>query len=44
MIMESQIEYALMSGAAYFSTRADVNKFPIPNDWNELERVTKACN
>ncbi len=32
-MMTTQIEYALMAGASYISTRADVNQFPVPNGW-----------
>lgn len=28
--MATQLEYALMAGAAYVSTRADINKIPVP--------------
>ncbi len=31
--MITTIEYALMAGASYVSTRADVNKFPAPQGW-----------
>ena len=31
--MPTTIEYALMAGGAYFSTRPDENKFPVPNGW-----------
>ena len=31
--MVTTIEYALMAGASYVSTRADVNKFPAPQGW-----------
>jgi Ca2+-binding RTX toxin-like protein len=27
------IEYALMAGASYISTRPDINKFPVPQGW-----------
>jgi len=37
--MTTQIEYALMAGASYISTRPDENKFPIPVGW--LEKVNK---
>lgn len=41
--MVTEIEYALMAGASYISTRPDVNKFPVPVDWVESEedRQTK---
>lgn len=28
--MATLIDYALMAGVSYISTRADINKFPIP--------------
>lgn len=28
--MPTIIEYALMAGASYISTRADINQFPVP--------------
>ena len=31
--MTTTIEYALMAGASYISTRDDVNKFPTPDGW-----------
>ena len=31
--MATTIEYALMAGASYISTRPDINKFPIPQGW-----------
>lgn len=34
--MPSNPEYALMAGAAYFSTRDDINRFPIPDGWEEV--------
>ncbi|MBI3771625.1 MAG: DUF2974 domain-containing protein [Gammaproteobacteria bacterium] len=34
IIMTTIIDYALMAGASYISTRPDVNKFPIPQGWN----------
>jgi len=33
--MITTLEYALMAGRAYQSTRADINKFPIPEGWIE---------
>ncbi|MDP1634177.1 MAG: hypothetical protein Q8L69_05800, partial [Gallionellaceae bacterium] len=38
--MATTIEYALMAGASYISTRADINKFPVPQGWD----VTKHAN
>jgi hypothetical protein len=37
--MATDIEYALMAGASYISTRADINQFPVPDGW--LENVQK---
>ncbi|MBI5007088.1 MAG: hypothetical protein HZB95_08165 [Nitrosomonadales bacterium] len=34
--MATTIEYALMAGASYISTRADINKFPIPQGWTSV--------
>ena len=33
--MTADIEYALMAGASYISTRPDINKFAVPVGWNE---------
>lgn len=30
------IEYALMAGSAYFSTRGDINRIPLPGSWQPL--------
>jgi hypothetical protein len=37
--MTTAIEYALMAGASYISTRPDVNKFPVPQGWTEFFHV-----
>ena len=39
--MTTALDYALLAGAAYYSTRAEVNRFPIPDEWSEVvaERV-----
>lgn len=37
--MITDIEYALMAGASYISTRADINRFPTPDGW--VEKVIK---
>ena len=34
--MATELEYALMAGAAYFSTRAPINQFPVPTGWTQL--------
>jgi Ca2+-binding RTX toxin-like protein len=39
--MATVIEYALMAGAAYISSRADINKFPIPQGWVEQVELRK---
>lgn len=33
--MATDIEYAIMSGRAYQSTRKNINQFPIPDGWME---------
>ncbi len=30
------IDYALLAGASYISTRHDINKFPLPTGWSIL--------
>lgn len=35
MITQFEIDRALMAGAAYFSTRSDINRIPIPQGWTE---------
>ena len=35
------IEYALMAGASYISTRSELNKFPVPEDWVRIGRDVK---
>jgi hypothetical protein len=35
MNMTTTIEYALLAGDAYFSTRSPINRFPIPERWTE---------
>lgn len=34
--MTTAIGYALMAGASYISTRADINQFPVPSRWVEM--------
>lgn len=31
--MATTIEYALMAGASYISTRSLINRFPVPQGW-----------
>ena len=33
MTTPTDIEYALMAGASYISSRPDINKFPVPTGW-----------
>ena len=40
--MATLIDYALMSGGAYVSTRPAVNRFPVPLDWSTTEHFTSA--
>src|SRR3990167_9139294 len=37
--MATTIEYALMAGASYVSTRPDINKFPVPQGWVSFAHV-----
>jgi hypothetical protein len=37
--MASTIEYALMAGASYYDTRAEINRFPVPDGWLEKAHV-----
>ena len=37
--MTTTIDYALMAGAAYISTRDPKNQFPIPQGWLEFAHV-----
>jgi Lipase (class 3) len=34
--MATTLDLALLAGASYFSTRGEINQFPIPATWNEL--------
>jgi len=35
MITQFEIDRALMAGAAYLSTRPEINRFPVPQGWTE---------
>ena len=37
--MATTIEYALLAGASYYDTRAEVNRFPLPENWSVISRV-----
>ena len=37
--MATTIEYALLAGVSYRDTRADLNRFPIPNGWSVVSIV-----
>ena len=39
MTMTNEIKYALLAGAAYYNTRAEVNRFPLPENWSVYSRV-----
>jgi len=34
--MTTPLDYAILAGASYFSTRSGINRFPIPLGWLEL--------
>lgn len=36
--MTTAIEYALLAGASYYDTRADLNRFPLPQNWSVVSR------
>ena len=36
--MTTAIEYALMAGASYYDTRAEINRFVLPQDWSVYSR------
>lgn len=44
--MTTNIEYALLAGASYRSTRDPLNRFPIPNDsgWAEIPGTYRSLN
>jgi len=37
--MATIIEYALLTGDSYYDTRADINRFPVPQNWSVISRV-----
>jgi len=37
--MATTIEYSLLAGAAYYDTRNNINRFPVPKEWNVTSRV-----
>lgn len=37
--MTTAIEYSLFAGASYYDTRADLNRFPLPQDWGVYSRI-----
>jgi len=39
--MTTTIEYALMAGGSYISTRPEINRFPAPQNWNEITELRK---
>lgn len=38
MATEFEIQCAVMAGAAYFDNRDEINRFPIPEGWNRVDR------
>lgn len=39
MTIPTQIEYALLAGASYFSNRLNINRFPLPQNWSYVSRI-----
>ena len=37
--MATTIDYALLSGAAYYDTRSPINRFPLPQNWGVFSRI-----
>lgn len=37
--MTTAIDYALLAGASYYDTRADINRFPLPRNWSVFSRL-----
>lgn len=37
--MTTTSEYALLAGAAYYDTRTDINRFPVPQGWSVTSRI-----
>ncbi|MBI3569560.1 MAG: hypothetical protein HY082_00390, partial [Gammaproteobacteria bacterium] len=37
--MATTLEYALLAGASYYDTRADINRLPLPQNWSYVSRV-----
>ncbi|MCX7146413.1 MAG: hypothetical protein NT042_09475, partial [Sulfuritalea sp.] len=42
--MVTNPEYALMAGRAYYDTRAEINRFPIPQGWTQISRYPEASS
>lgn len=42
MATQIEIDYALIAGYAYFGSRSDINRFPIPQGW--MEKVDMRAN
>lgn len=42
--MVTTVEYALMAGRAYLTTRKAINQFPIPQGWAEIFHVPDPDN
>lgn len=39
--MTTTIEYALLAGASYYDIRAQRNRFPLPQNWNYISRISQ---
>ena len=42
MATQYEIDLALMAGRAYYDTRTDINRFPVPDGWTEFFHVPNA--
>lgn len=41
--MTSTIEYAMLAGASYYDTRATANRFPLPQNWSVVSRISESA-
>jgi len=42
--MATDVDYALLAGRAYFDTRADINRFPVPDKWALVSRIPETSS
>ena len=42
--MATTLEYALLAGVSYRSTRTEINRFPAPTEWSEIPNSHQNLN